>query len=100
MTFDHTLEIIRIILENFAFRARSQIPKSGPDADINYADNNCSSSKKCGLFWSCSDFTTKYCKRGNIRGTLIFADFAVFQQAQIQKPAKIFAIFSMHILDT
>ena len=34
-----------------------------------------------------------YCKRGNIRGTLIFADFAVFQQARIQKPAKIFAIF-------
>ena len=28
-----------------------------------------------------------YCKRGNIRGTLIFADFAVFQQARIQKPA-------------
>ena len=41
-----------------------------------------------------------YCKRGNIRGTLIFADFAVFQQARIQKPAKIFAIFCMHILDT
>ena len=30
-----------------------------------------------------------------IRGTLIFAYFA-----QIQKPAKIFAIFCMHILDT
>ena len=42
----------------------------------------------------------KYCKRGNIHGTLIFADFAVFQQARIQKPAKIFAIFCMHILDT
>ena len=42
----------------------------------------------------------EYCKRGNIRGTLIFADFAVFQQARIQKPAKIFAIFCMHILDT
>ena len=41
-----------------------------------------------------------YCKRGNIRGTLIFADFAVFQQARIQKPAKIFAIFCIHILDT
>ena len=41
----------------------------------------------------------EYCKRGNIRGTLIFADFAVFQQARIQKPAKIFAIFCMHILD-
>ena len=41
-----------------------------------------------------------YCKRGNIRATLIFADFAVFQQARIQKPAKIFAIFCMHILDT
>ena len=27
-----------------------------------------------------------YCKRGNIPGTLIFADFAVFQQARIQKP--------------
>ena len=44
--------------------------------------------------------TPCYCKRGNIRGTLIFADFAVFQQARIQKPAKIFAIFCMHILDT
>ena len=44
--------------------------------------------------------TVGYCKRGNIRGTLIFADFAVFQQARIQKPAKIFAIFCMHILDT
>ena len=42
----------------------------------------------------------RYCKRGNIRGTLIFADFAVFQQARIQKPAKIFAIFCMHILNT
>ena len=41
-----------------------------------------------------------YCKRGNIRGTLIFTDFAVFQQARIEKPAKIFAIFCMHILDT
>ena len=28
---------------------------------------------------------------GNIRGTLIFAYFAQIQQAQIQKPAKIFA---------
>ena len=42
----------------------------------------------------------KYCKRRNIRGTLIFADFTVFQQARIQKPAKIFEIFCMHILDT
>ena len=41
-----------------------------------------------------------YCKRGNIGGTLIFADFAVFQQARIQKAVKIFAIFCMHILDT
>ena len=41
-----------------------------------------------------------YCKRGNIHGTLIFADFAVFQQARIQKPTKIFAIFCMHIFDT
>ena len=41
-----------------------------------------------------------YCKSGNIRGTLIFAYFAQIQQARIQKPAKIFAIFCMHILDT
>ena len=41
-----------------------------------------------------------YCKGGNIRGTLIFAYFAQIQQARIQKPAKIFAIFCMHILDT
>ena len=40
----------------------------------------------------------QYCKRGNIRGTLIFADFAVFQQARIKKPA--IAIFCLHILDT
>ena len=40
-----------------------------------------------------------YCKSGNIRGTLIFAYFAQIQQARIQKPAKIFAIFCMHILD-
>ena len=39
-------------------------------------------------------------KDGNIRGTLIFAYFAQIQQARIQKPAKIFAIFCMHILDT
>ena len=44
--------------------------------------------------------TLQYCKSGNIRGTLIFAYFAQIQQAQIQKPAKIFAIFCMHILDT
>ena len=41
-----------------------------------------------------------YCKSGNICGTLIFAYFAQIQQARIQKPAKIFAIFCMHILDT
>ena len=41
-----------------------------------------------------------YCKSGNIRGTLIFAYFTQIQQARIQKPAKIFAIFCMHILDT
>ena len=34
----------------------------------------------------------EYCKRGNIRGTLIFAYFAQIQQARIQKPAKIFAV--------
>ena len=34
----------------------------------------------------------KYCKSGNIRGTLIFAYFAQIQQARIQKPAKIFAV--------
>ena len=33
-----------------------------------------------------------YCKRGNIRGTLIFTYFAQIQQARIQKPAKIFAV--------
>ena len=42
----------------------------------------------------------QYCKSGNIHGTLIFTYFAQIQQAQIQKPAKIFAIFCMHILDT
>ena len=41
-----------------------------------------------------------YCKSGNICGTLIFANFAQIQQARIQKPAKIFAIICMHILDT
>ena len=41
-----------------------------------------------------------YCKSGNIRGTLIFANFAEIQQARIQKPAKIFTIFCMYILDT
>ena len=34
----------------------------------------------------------KYCKSGNIRGTLIFAYFVQIQQARIQKPAKIFAV--------
>ena len=34
-------------------------------------------------------------------GTLIFASISLqIQQARIQKPAKIFAIFCMHILDT
>ena len=51
VTFDRTLEIIRIILE-----LRSQILKSGPDADIMRI---ISASKKCELFWSRSDFTTK-----------------------------------------
>ena len=51
VTFDRSLEIIRIILE-----LRSQIPKSGPDADIMWI---IAASKKCGLFWSRSDFTTK-----------------------------------------
>ena len=32
-------------------------------------------------------YTTKYCKSGNIRGTLIFAYFAQIQEARIQKPA-------------
>ena len=41
-----------------------------------------------------------YCKSGNIRGTLIFANFAEIQQARIQKPAKIFTLFCMYILDT
>ena len=50
VTFDRTLEIIRIILE-----LRSQIPKSAPNADI-YAI--IASLQKCGLFWSRSDFTT------------------------------------------
>ena len=50
-TFDRTLEIIRIILE-----LRSQILKSAPDADIMRI---IAASKKCGLFWSNSCFTTK-----------------------------------------
>ena len=41
-----------------------------------------------------------YCKSGNNRGALIFANFAQIQQARIQKPAKIFVILCMHILDT
>ena len=45
-------------------------------------------------------WNVKYCKSGNIRGTLIFANFTEIQQARIQKPAKIFTIFCMHILDT
>ena len=52
---------------------------------------------------NCQEIATSgqfyYCKSGNIRGTLIFAYFAQIQQARIQKPAKIFAIFCMHILD-
>ena len=44
VTFDRTLEIIRIILE-----LRSQIPKSAPDADTMRI---IAASKKCGLFWS------------------------------------------------
>ena len=51
LTFDRTLEIICIILE-----LRSQIPKSAHDADIMQM---IPASKKCGLFWSRSDFTTK-----------------------------------------
>ena len=51
VTFDRTLEIILFILE-----LRSQILKSGPDADIMWI---IAASKKCGLFWSRSDFTTK-----------------------------------------
>ena len=42
-------------------------------------------------FEKCSILTPdirKYCKSGNIRGTLIFAYFAQIQQARIQKPAK------------
>ena len=42
-------------------------------------------------------FERKYWKRGNIRGALTFADFAENHQARIQKPAKIFAIFCVHI---
>ena len=52
VTFYCTLEIICIILE-----LRSQIPKSArTDADIMRINV---ASKKCGLFWSHSDFTTK-----------------------------------------
>ena len=51
VTFDRTLEIIRIILE-----LCSQIPKSAPDADIM---RMIAALKKCGLFWSHSEFTTK-----------------------------------------
>ena len=51
VTFDRTLEIIRIILE-----LRSQILKSAPDADIMWI---IASSKKCGLFCSRSYFMTK-----------------------------------------
>ena len=51
VTFDRTLEIIRNILE-----LRSQIPKSGPDADIMRI---IAALKKCGLFWSPFFFTTK-----------------------------------------
>ena len=51
LTFDRTMEIIRII-----FELCSQIPKSVPDADIMRI---IAALKKCGLFWSRSDFTTK-----------------------------------------
>ena len=47
VTFDRTLEIIRIILE-----LRSQILKSAPDVDIMPII-------LCGVFCSCSYFTTK-----------------------------------------
>ena len=51
VTFDRTLEIIHI-----SWELRSQIPKSGPNADIMRI---IAALKKCGLFWSRSDFTTK-----------------------------------------
>ena len=42
-----------------------------------------------------------YCKCGNIRGTLISADFAGFSASgEFKNPQIIFAIFCMHILDT
>ena len=50
VTFDRTLEIICIIWE-----LRSQIPKSAPNADIMRI---IAASRKCGLFWSHSDFMT------------------------------------------
>ena len=37
-----------------------------------------------------------YCKSGNIRGTLIFADFAQIQQARIQNPQKFCDILYAH----
>ena len=51
VTYDRTLKIIYIILE-----LRSQIPKSAPNAGIMQI---IAASKKCGLFWFRSDFTTK-----------------------------------------
>ena len=51
VTFDHALEIVRIIF-GIAFTN----PKSGPDAAIMRI---IAASNKCGLLWSRSDFTTK-----------------------------------------
>ena len=55
---------------------------------------------KALMYGSIKTSKVNYCKSGNIRGTLIFANFAEIQQARIQKPAKIFTIFCMYILDT
>ena len=38
----------------------------------------------------------EFCKSGNIRGTLIFANFTEIQQARIQKPAKYLQYFVKH----
>ena len=62
-------------------------PKMAPKCDFVY---------KINANWVFSHSSYKYCKSGNIRGTLIFAYFAQIQQARIQKPAKIFAVPKCH----
>ena len=53
------------------------------------------------VFWFWNKLKTirkyRYCKSGNICGTLIFAYFAQIQQARIQKPAKILYAHFGHV---